>query len=182
MIDILPRLCYTVKKLKGVFIMAKRKNELIASILYIAIGVILAIFRSETLGWAMTIAGVFFIVSGALELVKKTWVGGAVSMIIGIAILVLGWVAVEIVLIVLGVLLAIKGIVALINVFTQKGRHALEIIAPILTILIGIALAFGDAFGTSLGNGRDIIILVVGILLAVDGVLGLIGSLQKAKN
>ena len=162
--------------------MAKRKNELIASILYIAIGVILAIFRSETLGWAMTIAGVFFIVSGALELVKKNWVGGAVSMIIGIAILVLGWVAVEIVLIVLGVLLAIKGIVALINVFTQKGRHALEIIAPILTILIGIALAFGDAFGTSLGNGRDIIILVVGILLAVDGVLGLIGSLQKAKN
>ena len=74
--------------------MAKRSNsEVFSSLLYIIIGVVLAVFKSQTLGWAMTIAGVFFVVCGVLELVRQNWVGGAVSLIIGIAILVLGVVA-----------------------------------------------------------------------------------------
>ena len=101
--------------------MAKKKNsELISSLLYIIIGVLLMIFRSQTLGWAMTIAGVFFVVCGVLELVRQNWVGGAVSLIIGIAILVLGWLAATIVLLVLGILIAVKGVVALINVLKKK--------------------------------------------------------------
>ena len=42
---------------------------------------------------------------------------------------------------------------------------------PILTIVLGLALAFG--------NGLDIIIIVVGVLLVIDGVLGLLASLKK---
>ena len=54
--------------------MAKKNNsELFASLLYILIGVLLVIFKSETIGWAMTIAGIFFIVSGALDLIKQNW-------------------------------------------------------------------------------------------------------------
>ena len=152
--------------------MAKKSNsELFASLLYIILGALLIVFRSQTLGWAMTIAGIFFVVSGALDLIKKNWAGGAVSLIIGIAILVLGWLAVEIVLLVLGILIAVKGVVALIGVFKKSKKNALEIVFPILSIALGGLLAFG--------NGLDIIILVVGILLAIDGVLGLIGSLKK---
>ncbi len=152
--------------------MAKKSNsELFASLLYIILGALLIVFRSQTLGWAMTIAGIFFVVSGVLDLIKKNWAGGAVSLIIGIAILVLGWLAVEIVLLVLGILIAVKGVVALIGVFKKSQKNALEIVFPCLSIALGVLLAFG--------NGLDIIILVVGILLAIDGVLGLIGSLKK---
>ena len=152
--------------------MAKKSNsELFASLLYIILGALLIVFRSQTLGWAMTIAGIFFVVSGALDLIKKNWAGGAVSLIIGIAILVLGWLAVEIVLLVLGILIAVKGVVALIGVFKKSRKNALEIVFPCLSIALGVLLAFND--------GLDIIILVVGILLAIDGVLGLIGSLKK---
>ena len=148
----------------------KANNELFSSILYIVVGVILAIFQGETLNWAMTIAGIFFIVSGILDLVKKNWAGGGISLVIGIAILVLGWLATTIVIIVLGVLIAIKGIVALIEVIKKDKKNALELIFPILTIVLGIALAFGSLL--------DILILIVGILLAIDGVLGLIGSIK----
>lgn len=148
----------------------KANNELFSSILYIVVGVILAIFQGETLNWAMTIAGIFFIVSGILDLVKKNWAGGGISLVIGIAILVLGWLAAAIVIIVLGVLIAIKGIVALIEVIKKDKKNALELIFPILTIVLGIALAFGSLL--------DILILIVGILLAIDGVLGLIGSIK----
>ena len=152
--------------------MAKKTNsELFSSLLYIIIGVLLVIFRSQTLGWAMTIAGIVFVISGILDLVKKNWTGGAVSLIIGIAILILGWFAAKIVLLVLGILIAIKGIVALIDVLKKKDKSVLEIIYPILSIVVGIMLAFGNAL--------DIMIIIVGVLLIVDGVIGLLGSLKK---
>ena len=152
--------------------MAKKKNnELISSLLYIIIGVLLVIFRDQALGWAMTVAGVIFVVSGILDLCRRNFTGGAVSLIIGIAILVLGWLATQIVLIVLGVLIAVKGVFALIDVFKKSRKNALEIVFPVLTVVLGALIAFG--------HGVGIIIAVAGVLLAIDGILGLIGSLKK---
>lgn len=149
----------------------KTNNELFSSILYIIVGVLLIIFKDKTLNWAMTIAGIVFIVSGALDLIKKNWTGGAVSLIIGIAILVLGWLAATIVLLVLGILITIKGIVALVDVFKKDKKNALDFVFPALTAVVGLMLAFG--------NGIGIMIMIVGILLAIDGIIGLVGALKK---
>ena len=153
--------------------MAKKKSqsELISSLLYIIIGVLLVIFRSQTLGWAMTIAGIFFIVSGVLDLVRLNFAGGAVSLIIGIAILVLGWLAAAIVLLVLGILIALKGIIALVDVLKKKRKTVLEVLFPIFSIVVGLALAFG--------NGLDIMIIITGVLLIVDGAIGVLGAVKK---
>jgi uncharacterized membrane protein HdeD (DUF308 family) len=151
----------------------KRKNgsELISSLLYIVVGILLIVFRSETLNWGMTIVGALFVISGVIDILRSNWAGGAVSLIIGIAILVLGWAATKIVLIVLGVLIALKGIVALINFLKAGGKNVLNIIFPVLSIVIGLMLAFG--------NGLDILIVITGALLTADGILGFIGSLLK---
>ncbi len=149
----------------------KKKSELSSSLLYILIGILLVVFRSATIGWAMTIAGIFFVISGILDLIRKNFAGGAVSLIIGIAILVLGWAAAQIVLLVLGILIAVKGLVALVEVLKRKKKNALEIVFPVLTMVVGILLAFGDVMGT--------LTLIVGILLIIDGILGLCGSLKK---
>jgi uncharacterized membrane protein HdeD (DUF308 family) len=152
--------------------MAKKKNsELFSSILYIIVGILLIFFPENAVSWAMTIAGIVFIVSGILDMIRKNWAGGAISLIIGLVIIILGWKLVEVVLLVLGVLIAIKGIIALINVFKKSKKNALEILFPILTIVIGIMLAFGGIL--------HIILVIGGVLLAIDGVLGLIGSLKK---
>ena len=149
----------------------KANSELFSSILYIIVGLLLVFFPGNVLGWAMTIAGIFFIVSGILDFIKQNWTGGAVSLIIGIAILVLGWLAAAIVLLVLGILVAVKGIVALINVIKNGPKNALDLVFPILTIVIGAIIAFGNAL--------SILLIIGGILLAVDGVIGLIGALKK---
>ncbi len=152
--------------------MAKKNNsELFSSLLYIIIGVLLVVFKSATLGWAMTIAGIFFVISGILDYAKKHWAGGTVSLIIGIAILVLGWAAAQIVLLVLGILIAVKGLVALIEVLKKKKPNALQVVFPVLSIVVGLMLAFGNAL--------DIMIVIVGVLLAIDGVIGLLGSIKK---
>ena len=152
--------------------MAKKNTnaELFSALLYILIGTLLVIFRSQTLGWAMTIAGVIFVICGVLDLVKKHWTAGAISLIIGIAVLVLGWAAAQIVLLVLGILIALKGVLALVEALQKKKIHALDIVFPVLTVVIGLMLAFG--------NGLDIMIIIVGALLILDGIVGLINAVK----
>ena len=152
--------------------MAKKNNsELSASLLYVIVGILLIVFRSQTLGWAMTIAGAFFLISGIIDLIKGNTAGGAVSLIIGIAILVLGWTAAKIVLLVLGVLIAVKGVIALLGAVNRSKTNFFRILFPILSIICGLMLAFG--------NGLDIIIVVAGAILVADGFLGLLAAAKK---
>ena len=151
----------------------KNNSEIFSSLLYIIVGVLLIVFRSQTLNWAMTVVGVIFIASGILDVIGRNTTGGAVSLIIGIAVLVLGWVAAKIVLLVLGLLIAIKGAVALINLLKSGCRSALMLVFPLLSVGGGVMLAFG--------NGLDVMIMIVGVLLAADGVLGLAASLTNNK-
>ncbi len=150
--------------------MNKKNPELFSSVLYIALGVLLAIFRHEAIALAMTVAGVFFIVTGVIDVVKKNYTNGGISLVIGIAIILVGNLLKDIIFIVLGILVAVKGVVALLDILKKK-PNALEIVSPALTIALGVFLAFGNAAAA--------IVLIAGILLAVDGVLGLIGSLSK---
>ncbi len=152
--------------------MAKQKKSsyLFSALLYITLGVLLIVFRSQTLDWAMTIAGILCIVSGVLEVFRKNFASGALSLIIGIAILVLGWTATQIVLLVLGIMLAVKGVVALFD--TLRGRRSLiTIIFPLLNIVVGLMIAFG--------NGLDTLLVICGALLIIDGVLGIFASFKK---
>ena len=149
----------------------KQNTELISSVLYIVIGILLVIFRSQTLGWAMTAAGIFFIISGVFDIIGRNFVNGAVSLIIGISILVLGWTLAKIVLLVFGILIAIKGLILLFEVLQKKKKTLPEIIYPMASVVLGLLLAFG--------NGLDVLIVVSGVLLALDGVVGVFASLKK---
>ena len=108
--------------------------------------------------------------SAVCTLGKKRTLSGAVNLVIGLAVLVLGWTFVEIVLFVLGVLIAIKGVTDLIRVLNHKKskKGVLKLLFPCLTIALGVALA--------LGNGFDMVIMGIGILLIIDGAIGLISN------
>lgn len=152
--------------------MAKKSNsELFSSLLYLILGALLVLKPGESLNLVMTVAGVVFAVVGVLDLIRGNTVGGLISLIIGLVILVLGWTIADLVLLVLGILLAVKGVVALIDVLGKKRKTVMQVVFPILTVALGLLLAFGDAL--KLGT------VVVGVLLMVDGVIGLIGSLKK---
>lgn len=152
--------------------MAKKSdNGLLTSVLYIVIGALLIVFRNEMLEWAMTIAGIFFLVFGVLELIKLNFLGGAISIIIGIVVLILGWTVVDIVLLVLGILLAIKGVIALIGAFGSRKNKVLKIVLALLTVVVGLIVAFGNALGY--------VVIIAGAMLIVDGVFGLIAAAKK---
>ena len=150
----------------------KTTSALFSALLYIIIGVLLIIFPGDAIEIAMTVAGIFFIISGIIEIIKKNVAGGIVSLIIGIAIILLGNLVVDIVLLVLGILIAVKGLVDLINAIKKPEKTTvLDIIFPVLTMVVGLVLAFGNAL--------SVLVIIVGALLVVDGVLGLLSCIKK---
>ena len=153
---------------KEIFIMAKKQSLSISSpLLYIILGALLVLFKDQMLGWAMTIAGIFFIVMGVLDVLKKNLSSGIVNLFIGVAIIAAGWLIAGVVLLVLGLFIAFRGVMDLLAVLKLKSKGLMKFLSPVLTIIVGLALAFG--------NGVGIIITVVGVLLILDGVLALLG-------
>lgn len=149
--------------------MAKKSNLSVSSpLLYIILGALLVIFGVKMLGLAMTIAGIIFVLLGIVDILRKNIVNGIVNAAVGIIILVLGGQIADIVLLVLGILIAVKGVIDLLAVLSFKSKKIIRFVSPVLTVVTGLALAFG--------NGLDIIITVVGVLLIVDGLLGLLGA------
>ena len=149
----------------------KSDNGLLSSILYIVIGALLIAFRNEMMAWAMTIVGVMFLLFGILEVIKLHFTSGAVSIIIGIVVLVLGWTLVDIVMLVLGILLAIKGVLALPGAILSRRNKLLKILMALLTVGIGLVVAFGNALGW--------VIVVAGAMLIVDGALGVVAAIKR---
>ena len=149
----------------------KIDKNLFSAILYIIVGALLIIFKSDMLNWAMTIAGIFFIISGILDVLKKNYVNGGVSLAIGIAIMVLGWLATKIVLLVLGILIAVKGVVALLDALKKKKMDIIEVAFAALTIVTGVLLAFGGLV--------NVLFVIAGVLLILDGVVGILPMIKK---
>jgi uncharacterized membrane protein HdeD (DUF308 family) len=154
--------------MKGVFPMAKKKNSNLSSaLLYIVIGVLLFLFPGDALKWAMTIGGAFFVICGIADLLRKYTSSGLMNLIIGLVILLGGWLFLDIVLLVLGILIAIKGIFALLDALRGK-KSVIGAIFAIISIAVGALLVFGNTAQT-----LATILKIAGVLLAVDGVLGL---------
>ena len=151
--------------------MAKKQNlKLSSPLIYIVLGALLVIFNADLIGWAMTAAGIFFVVMGVIDLVKGRISSGIINLAIGIIIIVLGWTIMDIVLRVLGVLVAAKGIMDLLTVLKRSKKNVLSIVFAAVTIAIGVLLAVTP------GNILSTVMKVAGVLLIVDGIIGLVGN------
>ena len=155
--------------------MAKKQNNNFSSaLLYMVLGALLVLFNEEMLGWAMTFAGVFFIVIGILDVLRYRLVNGIFNIAIGVIITVVGWTLVKIVLLVLGIFIAAKGLISLLNILNRPKKNVFGVIFASLTIALGIALAFGGLITK--------IITIVGVFFILDGILGLISALNNLRT
>lgn len=148
--------------------MAKKTINISSPVLYLILGILLMVFKMQMLSWAMTLAGIAFVVMGVLDIINKRTKSGIFNIALGVIILVVGWTILNVVLLVLGVLIAAKGVMDLVEVLKRKKRNALKVILAALTIALGVALALGDLLGN--------LIWIVGLFLVIDGALGLLGA------
>ncbi len=152
----------------------KTNTNLFNSILYLVVGILFCVCNESILDIILLIAGVVFIVLGVLDLVKQQWASGAISLIIGLLILLGAKLFIDIVLLVFGILMAVKGGISLI--LAIKDKKLIDVIFAALTLVAGVLIALNR------GGMIDWLFIVVGILLIVDGALGLIGVLTAKKK
>ena len=151
-------------------------DNIVTAVLYGVLGVLLCVLRMGMLNVLMTLVGILFLVVGIYDIVMylshraNNLPRGIIETLIGVVIIVCGWTITTWVLIVFGVLLAIKGVIDLVH-YVQAHRHDTPtLVGIILLIAVGIILCIAPfAIG-------DIICIIVGVLCLINAVLALYGK------
>lgn len=151
---------------------SKVTNNMVYALLYVIVGILFIVFKSGMLNWLMTIIGVVFIALGVYDIIKKKITNGIIEAVIGVVVIVGGWVFVEIVLIVFGALLIVKGATDLISLF-KGSKNVVSIIVAILTIALGVLLI------VSKWVALDWMFIVIGIVFIVEGAFSLFSERKK---
>lgn len=150
----------------------KVTNNMVYALLYVIVGILFIVFKTDMLKWLMTIIGVVFIALGVYDIIKKNLTNGIIEAAIGVVIIVGGWVFVEIVLIVFGALLIVKGALDLISLL-KGSKDVVSIIVAILTIALGVLLI------VSKWVALDWMFIVIGVVFIVEGAFSLFPELKK---
>ena len=160
-------------------VMAKlRLNDqnIATAVLYGVLGVLLCVLRMGMLNVLMTLVGILFLAIGIYDIVTyflhrtRVLTRGVVETLIGIVIIVCGWTITTWVLIIFGVLLAIKGVIDLVHYFQLRYHHFPTLMNILLLIAVGVILCIAPfAIG-------DVICIIVGIMFIIEAVLALFGK------
>ena len=142
-----------------------KTNNLIAVILTLILGVMLIIFRSFFLNVAMSIIGIALIVWAIIDAINHKWTFFVIKLLIGIALIILGWLVTKIILYILAGLIlcyAIYQIFLLINSNCKKWQIFVQ---PALLFLVALLLLL---------KGFDWAFMIAGLALIVQSGLSLI--------
>ena len=139
------------------------KDNVLNSIIFCVIGLLLIIFKSHLIEIMLTVVGVTLIVFGIINLVKKNDTTVSVlQIIIGAVIVVLGWIIIEVVLVVCGVTLAVWSLYVLVK---KPKSGFLSYFCPIVVLIIGIALIVAAWLFV------DYVLIGIGVLSVINGIL-----------
>lgn len=159
-----------MKKLKG--------NDLLTAVALIVIGLLFVIYKSEVISIAMSLIGFTLIALGIVDIVRKFTASGVVKIVLAVLILAAGWLFITLALYILGAFLLIAGISELLALTKVKIKKitlpvAMHIAQPVIYILVAICLFFNQ------GGALSWVFTVSGIFLIIDGVVALVGALDK---
>ncbi len=154
--------------------MAKKKklslssNNILNCIVYAVIGILLIVLKAGSLGILMTAVGVLLIVLGLLDIInEKDLTKGIIEIVLGAGIIVCGWLIADIVLLLLGIVLIIKGVMELFKNF-KKGLVAN--LSSIVLLVIGILLVVAK------WALMDVMCIIAGVIFLANAVLTLLGK------
>ena len=147
-------------------------STLLTALLYIVIGVLFIVFKGELLNWGLTIAGILAIAYGIFLVIKKALIPGIIYIAVGILLIWGGWRFLDIVLLVLGIVLIIYGALGIFDAIRKK-RGVLALILSALTIVAGVL------FVVNRWAAVDWILIICGVVLIVDGIIGLVKAISK---
>lgn len=162
----------------------KKTSQLISALMTLAIGILFVILKAQVVGICITVLGVALIVTAVLDLIKKSIVSGIVKALLAAAVLIIGWLLLDLALVILGIVLLVYGVLEIFKtiVAAVKDKNigalgiVLGLIEPIICVVASVFLI------TNTGSAIAWTVIVAGILLIIDGALGVIRALTAKKE
>lgn len=143
-------------------------NNILNCVVYAVIGILLLVLKAGSLGILMTAVGALLIVMGLMDILnEKDFTKGAIEMALGLAIIICGWVIADIVLLIFGIVLIVKGALEL---FKNLKKGFVANLSSIVLIVIGVLLVVAKwAF-------MDVMCTIAGVIFLINAVLALFGK------
>ncbi|MBQ9485351.1 MAG: DUF308 domain-containing protein [Clostridia bacterium] len=165
-----------------------KKNDMIVSFALIVVGILFAALKSEMISIVMTVIGAGLIVLAIINLFYGNVYESIAEAVIGVFIIVFGWLLVAVALYVFAAVLLIYGAFKIRTGFSLKAAGfdgkiaALVVVEGIFNVALAILLLFNQ------GGTVDWIFIVSGIIMIAEGILGLVEviftkeKIEKSKN
>lgn len=157
--------------------MYKQQNT-ITAITSIILGLLLVIMKGEVISIALTIAGIAILLSAVSDFTHQMTNLGIIKSVIGVCILIFGWMFINLALYILAAAIIIMGLLKMSNMskgipvnLTMKEKGILYI-KPLLTVLAGVCLLFHQ------GGAIDWVFTITGVLLVAEGVMDLAENIR----
>lgn len=156
----------------------KVSSKISSAIISIAVGLMFIILKDDIIGIALTLVGIGAIIMAVVDFVNRQTQNGVIKAIIGVTVLVLGWVFVDIAVYIIAGALIVLGISQIIaavrlSVFGNSLQKVFMFIKPITTLAAGLCLFFNK------GGTMDWIFILSGVLILVEGLLSLADPSDK---
>lgn len=152
--------------------MKSKNTNLMIALMSILLGLLFIILKGNIISVALTIIGIVVIIMAIIDFCNKETVHGIIKAVLGVCILIFGWMFVDLALYIVAAVLLIQGLIEIVNAIRCKNSIAsvqkiIYFIKPVICIVAGLCLLFNQ------GATIDWIFILVGVLLAVNGVLSL---------
>ena len=153
------------------------KDLLITGALMSIIGLLMIIFRAESLDIILFVFGILLLVGGAINAFigikdgsTPEIISGAIKIVLGIAMIILTATVRDILMVILAIGLIIVGVTNILG----GVRNGLDMMERILPLVVGIAfLVVGIYAFMNLNSTADVVMIIIGIVTLVGGLLDL---------
>ncbi len=156
----------------------KMNSKISSAAISIAIGILFIVLKGSVISITMTVIGAAAIIMAVVDFANNQTRPGVIKSIIGVAVLVLGWLLVDIALYLISGVLIILGISQIISAIKlselcNSVQKVFMIIKPVATLGAGFCLLFNK------GGTMDTLFIIVGVLVLVEGMLSLVDPTES---
>lgn len=150
-----------------------KKDNLLYAVLYAALGILFMIMKGGVISVALTIIGAGVILMAVSDFSNGLTATGILKAVLGVCIIVFGWMFVSLALYILSAVLIVQGIFGLISAKKYaspgdgKAHTAFAYMKPAANLIAGIFLLINQS------RAVDWVFIAVGALLLVEGILNL---------
>lgn len=147
----------------------KKSEIMISGLLTILIGILFIVLKKDVVSYAMTAIGVVLIVLAVMDVIDKMVYSAIAKGVIGLLIILFGWIFVSAALYILGAALIIYGAYDLYTHIRLRvvglgiPKSILLYAMPILMIIVGFSLFFNQ------GGTVDWVFILSGAVAVLDG-------------